>query len=389
MPSDPIASARSPRLVRLLNYVASDPDNHALLADAAAAAYAERDYASVDSLLDRYRAPSPLPSDLENIKGLSALARGDFQAAAASFDAVRAAVGDTPASRLNLAWAKSGLRAYEDALALLDDEALDQSPEAPMLKIHVLHHLGRYEEALACGSQLAARFPQNELLMGALATLAMDAGDVDLAVSYAQRAGNSAEGRTTLGLLALADHRTDQAQALFDAAITEQPANPRAWMGKGLSLLATGSTSDAVAAIDQAASLFENHIGSWIAAGWAHFVAGDLAGARAHFDRAMAIDPNFSECHGALAVLAIVDGKLDEADRETEVALRLDRNCFGGALAKSLLLDRAGHARAAQKVREIAMTTPIGPGGRTIAQELAALGIGSPAKAGEAPRRHL
>jgi Tfp pilus assembly protein PilF len=382
MASSTTVSPPRARLARLLEYAEADPKNCALLADAAAAAYDERDYASLDSIIARYQTFSPLPPSLQNLKGLSALAQGKFDDAADILERVRTEVGDTSQSRLNLAWAKSGQRSYQDALALLDDEALSLSPEAPMLKIHVMHHLGLYEEAIACGVALAARFPDNEMLMGALATLAMDAERADLAVAYAQRAGNTAEGRTALGLLTLADHHADQALELFDAAIASQPNNPRAWIGKGLGLLTMGQPDLAAEAIDRGASLFGNHIGSWIASGWAHFIAGDLQGARASFDRAMDIDPNFSECHGGLAVLAIAGGNPAEAERYTEVALRLDRNCFGGALAKSLLLDRAGHSRAAQKVREIALTTPIGPSGRTIAQELVALGVKLPAKTG-------
>lgn len=387
MPSSVTAPTRSARLARLLDYAVADSGNIALLADAAAAAYEDRDYASLDTIVERYKTLSELPPALENLKGLSSLAQGRFEEAAASFAAVRAEIGDMPASRLNLAWAKSGLRAYNEALALLDEETMGLSPEAPMLKIHAMHHLGLYEDALVAGDELAAQYPHNELLMGALATLAMDAERIDIAVAYARRAGNNAEGRAALGLLALGDHDIDGAQSLFDAAIAAQPTNPRAWVGKGLGLLAAGRADIAIEAIDRGASLFETHIGSWIASGWAHFVAGDLAGARASFDRAMAIDPNFSECHGGFAVLAIADGRIVEAERYTDVALRLDRKCFGGALAKSLLLDRSGHGRAAQKVREIALTTPIGPSGRTIAQELLALGIGPSAKFGGAPRQ--
>jgi len=60
--------------------------------------------------------------------------------------------------------------------------------------------------------------------------------------------------------------------------------------------------------------------------------------------------------------------------RESEIAVRLDRNSLGGALATSMLLDRSGKADAARRVRETALSTPLGPDGRTIAQALAGFG---------------
>jgi tetratricopeptide (TPR) repeat protein len=261
--------------------------------------------------------------------------------------------------------------AYKDTVALLDDEALAAAPCAPSLKIHALHHLGRYEEALSLGKDLVQRFPDNQALMGALATLALDAEQADLVRLYASRAGGNAEGLAALGFLTLGEDDSRASLRLFDEAIAVQPANPRAWVGRGLGLLSAGDATAGADAIDHGAALFGDHLGSWIASGWAHFVKGDSAKARASFERAMAIDPNFSESHGGLAVLDIVDGKIEEARRESQIAPRLDRNSLGGALATSMLLDRSGKADTARRVRETALSTPLGPDGRTIAQALA------------------
>ena len=121
---------------------------------------------------------------------------------------------------------------------------------------------------------------------------------------------------------------------------------------------------------------FGDHLGSWVAAGWVYYVKGDLATSRARFETALALDDTFAETQGALAVLDLLDDDLESARRRTEIALRLDRNCFAGALAKSMLLEREGKGKAAQKVRDAAMNFPIGPGGRTIAKSLAARGGG-------------
>jgi tetratricopeptide (TPR) repeat protein len=365
----------SPPLQRLLQYLESDPENLRLLSDAASAAVAEQDYGRAAELLDRFEKLAPLPSSLANLKGVVALGQHKYADATTIFKHLRKTAGDTPALKFNLAWALAMQGEYDEALELVDEDTLAASPRAPALKIHAMHHLGQYAEGLACGATLAARFPGNDELMGALATLALDAEKSELALHYSARAGDNAEGRAALGFLTLGDHDSPKSLALFEQALAAEPANPRAWVGKGLSLLAAGDARSAADAIDRGAALFGDHIGSWVASGWAHFVSGDNVRARECFDRALAIDPNFSESHGGLAVLDILACKIDDAKRSAEIALRLDKNSFGGALAKSLLLARSGHVRAAQAIHDAALSTPIGPGGRTIAREIAAFGM--------------
>jgi tetratricopeptide (TPR) repeat protein len=268
--------------------------------------------------------------------------------------------------------------AYQEAADLLDDEAITASPRAPALKIQILHHLDRYDDALAAGEDLVKLYPDNRALMGALATLAIDAEKPELARAYAERAGDNPEGRAALGFLTLGEHDTGTALEIFEQVLAAQPDNPRAWVGKGLALLASGGTAAASEALDRGAELFGSHLGSWIASGWTHFVQKDYAKARASFDRAIALDPNFSEIHGGLAVLDIIEGNITSARRRTETALRLDKNSFGGALAKSLLLEGSGHPRAGQKVFDATLSMPAGLNGETIAQAIAAFSYGGP-----------
>jgi tetratricopeptide (TPR) repeat protein len=263
--------------------------------------------------------------------------------------------------------------AYGDALELLDDDVLKASSRAPALKVEMMHHLGLYSDAVAASNDLAAAYPGNEALMGALAILMLDAERPDLAEEFARKATSDSDGQAALGMLALGSHEPQRSLALFDRALTTEPENPRAWIGKGLSLLAEGDAKAAAQAIDRGAGIFGDHLGSWVASGWAHFVARDYKAARQSFERAITADPNFSESHGGLAVLDILDNRFDEAERRIEIALRLNKKCFGAALAKSLLLERGGHAQIAKKVLDMAMSTPVGLNGETIAE--AAIGF--------------
>jgi Flp pilus assembly protein TadD len=366
------------RLQRLSGYLERDPENPGLLADAASAAFAEKEFGRAEELLDRLeRLAPPLPPELLNLRGLAAIHERRFDDAVVAFGALRTAGQGDPAIAFNLAWSHAMLNQFESALDLLDDEVVAVSPRAPALKIQMLQHLDRYDEALAVGEALAERFPDNGPLMGALATLAMDAGKADLARDYAARAGDDPEALAARGVLALETEDLAGAEAMLDQSIAARANNPRAWVGKGLARLAAGDAAAGAAAIDHGAEQFGDHIGSWIASGWAHFVAGNLDQARTSFDRALAIDPNFGETHGALAVLDLLGGDAVSARRRTDTALRLDRTAFGGILAKTMLLDAAGDAQAAQALRERALNTPIGSDGRTIAQALAGMSLRS------------
>lgn len=368
------ATVQSPKLDRLLRFLDRDPSNLSLLADAASAAFDERDFAQSAELIARHESIAPLSPALANLKALNALAQHRYEDATAIFEALRADGQNDPALRFNLAWSKAMVNAWQDALDLLDDDTLAAAARAPALKIQAMHHLELYDDALSEGARLAERFPNNRALMGTMATLAMDAEQMDLAKSYAERAGENPEGLAALGMLSLGEHDVEGSLGMFDNALRAQPNNPRAWLGKGLALMMSGDGTKGVEALEKGAVIFEDHLGSWVAVGWAHYLNKDIGKARTSFEHAIAIDPNFAESHGGLAVVNIAEGKLDEARHNSDIALRLDKTCFGGALARSLLLQQRGNTNAAQKIVELALSTPVGPGGQTIAQAMMAFG---------------
>lgn len=365
-------SRNTSRLQQLLGYLEHDPGNLALLSDAAAAAIDEGEFAVATGLVERYVAAAEPPPQLLNLKALAAMREGRFEEAAAAFATLRAAGSDAPAVRFNHAWALAMANEHEAALALLDDAVCAAGSRGAALKVGLLHQLERLDEALEEGARLAEIYPDDHNLMGALANAALDAEQVELAHAYASRAGTSHDGLTTLGMLLLDEERVADSGALFDRVLAADQSNARAQLGKGLGLIAAGDAAAAAPWIDGAAERFGDHLGSWVAAGWVHYLLGDLATSRARFETALALDDTFAETQGALAVLDIAADDLDSARRRTDVALRLDRECFAAALAKSMLLARDGKTKAAEKVRAAALNTPIGPGGRTIARSLAA-----------------
>ncbi|MDO8380136.1 lipopolysaccharide assembly protein LapB [Phenylobacterium sp.] len=362
--------ATAPKLPRLLGFLERDPGNLQLLADAAATALDEGQPAKAIDLLDRYAATTPLPPELLNLSGVAALQEGRFGEAAKAFEDLLAQGHDDPGLRFNLAWAKAMLLDWARTADLIDDATVAAAPRAAALKVEALCHLGKLEEALAWGGQIAAQRPGDQALMGALAVAAMDAEQTDLARAYALKAGTTHEGLSTLGMLMLDQDDADEALVTFDRALAVYPHSARALLGKGLALLSKGDPRAAAGQLDEGAKIFGDHLGSWIASGWAHFASGDQVTARSRFETALALDDTFAESHGGLAVLDVIENDLESARRRTDIALRLDRVCFSGALARSMLLEHDGDPATAERIRQKAMNAPIGAAGRTLAQAM-------------------
>jgi tetratricopeptide (TPR) repeat protein len=365
------------RLPKLLDFLQSDPDNLSLIADAANAALDESVLDQVSELVARYRVLADVPPSLLNVEGIGAMRQGRLSVAAALFESLRKTGYDHPSVRFNLAWLAALEGRHRDALTLLDDEVIVAVPRAAALKVQSLHHLNRIEDALLAGQGMTEIHPSDNHLLGALSVAAMDADDFELARHYAMQADGGADALTTQGLISLNDETPEVAIVLFERALAEHPNAPRAWLGKGLSLLAQGDVERAAPCLDKGAEIFGDHLGSWIASGWTHFIRKDMVSARRSFETALGHDDNFAETHGALAVLDIAEGNTDSARKRADIALRLDKESFGGILARTLLLEMDGRPELAAKIRERAMNIPMGIDGKTLAQAMIGLGMNS------------
>lgn len=362
------------RYDRLASFLEADPANLALLVDAADAAFAEERFEEAEALLARHAAIAPLPGREQNLAGLIAMRLLDWESAIATFEALMAGGTDAPTVRFNLAWSLAMLKRFDEALPLLNEATSAELAQAAQLEVQLLHEMGEFDRAGERARNLVKIHPDHRGLNAAVSTLAIDIEDADLALVTASKAGDHPEALATLGTLALGEDQIEAAGEFFDAALARNPDAPRAWVGRGLARLIDGDKVRAAREIDRGAELFGDHLGSWIAAGWAYVVAGDIATGKARFETAIALDDSFGEAQGSLAVVELLEGRVEEARRRTEVAQRLDRNSFSAALASMLLAAGEGDKDKAQRIFQIALNTPVDARGRTVAQSLARLG---------------
>jgi len=357
-------------LTELLGFLRSDPDNLSLISEAATAALAEGRPDTARELLDRRATLAPLPDNDAATLGLALLQLAQVDRARTIFAGLHQRHPEDPSLRFNLAWTKTLTGDLTGASALLDRATMDALPQAAALGVQVLHQQGNFDEAWALAKAQIVRHPQHQGLLAAASVLAVDMEDMSFARECAIRAGDQPDALTTLGTLALSEHENGAALTLFNRALAANSNLPRAWIGKGLAEMAAGKHEAAAVQLKKGAELFGGHVGSWIAAGWAALLSGEQAEAQACFERALALDHNFSESHGSLAVIYILQGRLEEARRSTSVALRLDSASFSAALAQTMLLAGQNDRAAARAVFERAITTPISANGATIADAM-------------------
>lgn len=362
---------------RLAGYLASDPDNLELLAAVVDAAIdggvPERAVTHADHAL------ALAPGHLQFIyRRAVALRRCDrLDEARAALEALVAAGETHPVPLCELAEILLAQRDFEGCLALLDrlsatgpDHAVP--PQADLLRVRALHHLGRVDEAITCAEAVLAAQPQRADIAAALATLYLDAERLDDAARmHAQAAAGGrldAELHAVGGFLALAAEDEALARQRFAQALALRPHEGRALLGAGLAAAARNDVPAAIVQLRAAADAMPTHLGTWNALAWMQMLSGDLDGAEAALARANAVDSAFSENHGSLAVIAAMRGQTARAQELLRTAQRLDRNSFSAAYAALLLQHgpQGGEAVLQQALAFLARQP--GPGGGSMQQ---------------------
>ncbi|HEV8690642.1 MAG TPA: tetratricopeptide repeat protein [Ideonella sp.] len=349
-------------LAQLEGFLAQDPTNDGLRAEAFAAAL---------RLGRRERADAHLRAGLAS--GSDALgwrlrqahwlmAQHDWPAAQASLSALLQAQ-DAPSALINAVRQDLALVALrsgrvDEGLAclapLVDAAGLALDPNAQALYLRLLHHAGRLDELLLAAQRWADTGRLGADATGVASLAALDAGQLGLCQAWAQAAlaqlPQQMEALVASASLALGRQAAADAKALLRVALQVNPQDGRAWSAWAFAEMLAGELAAARSSFERALQFMPEHIGTWHGLGWAALFLGDLDAAQSAFQQALALDRNFAESHGGLAVVHARRGDRAAADAATEIALRLDRHCMSAHYARAVLEGRADDAAELQRL---------------------------------------
>jgi Flp pilus assembly protein TadD len=359
------------RLQRYREFLKGDPANLSLALEVAELHTRLGEFAQAESVLATALTNRPADMRLRSQLATTHIAANRPDEAIEILQSLLASGEQSPALRYNLAYALLLARRPQEArdqlLAVVDQ------PEAPaqarLLLARALHHCGDLEGAEEQISAYLKDRPEDAEALGVAALIHLDASHPDRARAAAESAlGQSADdlgALVTLGSLALDQEDQAAANDYFTRATERHPSSGRAWSGMGLTTMLALDLDRAIENLKQAVRYMPDHIGTWHSLGWCQILKRDFAGAQESFDRAMALDRNFSETHGGLAVLHVLQGRPEAAEPEVKRALRLDPKCFSGRFAQSLLLSKSDPAQAQAIVQGI-MSSSVVEGGEKL-----------------------
>lgn len=305
-----------------------------------------------------------------------AIAQERYADAEALLRALLEAAPDEPAITYDLASVCMAQGRHEDGLAVLERfPGLDQRlPASRVLKARCLHQLGQLEAARDALGTPPADGASDSDAVGLCALLELDLGNGEQAARLAAKALDADPGNlaalVTAATMALAGPQLDVATDLYNRALRLAPNDGRSWLGLAMVAMYHQDFALATVRLQKAVDAMPGHPGSWVALGWAQIFQRDLAGAHASFAAAHEVSRNFAESHAGLAVVAAMQGQVEQAQRSARRALRLDPDNvsarFALALAAGEVSDQASFDALVDRLLPALRDKTVVPGTTTI-----------------------
>lgn len=346
----------SGRLTRLLGYLQADPDNLALLRDAADQALQDGCWEKAGVLVEAALALAPDDAASRYRMAVIAARRRDGPASLALTQALidEGQRHDVVLFQHAHALILSGRHAEAEPLLEGLLPRAHALPGFDHLYVRALHGAGRIDDAIRVASNLG----DDPAARGMLSLLYADTDRLEeggaLAAAVLATTPDNIDALLAAGTVALAMEEPGTALPCFERAVASHADNGRAWMGIGLARLHKQDFDGARSAFEKTVRLIPSHLGSWNTLAWIQILQKDHAAANATLQAAMRIDRNFGETHGTLAVLRAFEKNWAEAKHHADVALRLQPASFAGRYAQTLLLEHQGNPeRARQSLEEI------------------------------------
>ena len=378
-PSEPDDAQRLDRLRRLTDFLALDPRNARLLRDCAHEALRARRF---DTAIGAVRRLQLLNEEhVADRLVLMAALRGAGRAVEAEAELDEACVRWPGEAGIALERARVWCEAGDAERALQVLAAFDPPERAGpragavcALRVRLLHHVDRLDEAVAAAEAFTARYGVGEEVEGNLRAVLVDASRLEEAlpralglVARSEAAGHPFPyaAAEPLALAALHEGRIESARAWTDRALAQRGDDGRIWLIRGLVHLLEGATAESVTALERAVAALPRHAGSRVALGWAELMRGERARARQAFTEAVQASPCFAEAHGSLAVVEALARRSEAARDAIRRAEGLQPGNAAAGLAAALLEDRCTESEVARLARLVLLRSRrrIGPSG--------------------------
>jgi tetratricopeptide (TPR) repeat protein len=241
-------------------------------------------------------AATPTPSASEHMDlGMEYYEQGEYDEAAAEFQAAIELEPDDAGAHRNLGTAYLEQGKYEEAAAAYE-KAIELDPDfgeayGDLAGAYV--NLGRLSEAIAAGEKA-----------------------IELAPDYAMAYNNLGFAYYTQGML-------DEAIAEYQEAIRINPDFDKAHDNLGVAYMMQDQLDEAIAEFKEVIRINPDHVGGHVNLGFAYYTQGMLDEAIAEYQEAIRINPDLALPHKNLGLAYRDQGRAEEAIAEFETYLQL------------------------------------------------------------------
>lgn len=328
---------------RLLRYLEKDPNNLPLRYDVIAATVEAENWSAANDVAQIGIEKYPEELDMHCYLGLIKLQQLDYEAAALCLNFAIDAGSQNLLARYNYAFSLFMLERYQQCYSALTHIVINDKVDPPvrMLLAHCLYQLSQHSKAIDEVRIYIKANPRRADAHGLLALLLCEAEQYEISAIHAQSA-LAIDALQIDALLAVAGKELGsvhygKAIDAYQQVLRVYPECGRAHSGKGLANFAMNKFDEAQQDFEKAVQYMPNHIGTWHLLAWVHLLEGRSSEAKNAFMASYKLDRNFSETHGGFAVVAVMQGKINDALRHIKIATRLNQTSMSAQYASLLL----------------------------------------------------
>jgi len=368
-----------PQLERYLEFLKQDPKNPRIVAQVADLYLQLGEFSEARQCLETALTEDPNDAVLRFRLASVAIASGQPAQAIALLTALRAEMPDNAVMGYNLGYALMSAQRYAEACDILKAIPANtaDAPATPLLLARCLHQLGEMDAAMAQTQLFLNTHPDSIEALGVLALLQLDTGNTAGAKETAEQAlskdPDNLEALVTSGSVALEKRDRAQAEDHFGRAIVHHPTCGRAWSGLGLSSMLDLDLTKATNDLRTAVLHMPDHIGTWHALAWCQLLTNNVIDAKHSFHKAMEIDQNDGETQGGLAMVAVLEGRRNDAEKLIVRALLLNPKSYAGRYAQRLLDEKTRTPDAIQELLKQMYREQTGPEGEALGDVIQAI----------------